>query len=371
MAAAGLGNTLSDCVGLFTGDYIEAWCYRAGIREPKLSEEQARSREARWCKSAGSLLGLAFGCLLGMAPLLWQSDRKGLYFSPDEEKLYEVLFRPHGVSLTSFFALMKECQWRRLQKGDQLVAAGEPLSEVIMLVSGFAVATSPNEPCLLYLSHSANTDDVAKDFSDAPLRGCFLGVAGLLDQRTSELPFPHEVHAATEELVCVAWDRERLHGLIEQDAASKCAMLSIVYAELVHAARRSATAVPAPRAARARDGWSMTWLFGGGGSQDGGASSPKTAMTDARDTSLKAYKLSLETVIVDGIVHPAERKFCDDFRKRRGITAKDHTMILEELGWSEQDWARGSQSGQHTAVHGVEHMCAQISDLLSAAPKPW
>jgi tRNA-specific adenosine deaminase 1 len=44
MAAAGLGNMMSDIVGLGIGDIIEGWCHKLGFREPPLTVMQRASK---------------------------------------------------------------------------------------------------------------------------------------------------------------------------------------------------------------------------------------------------------------------------------------------------------------------------------------
>ena len=65
MAAAGLGNTLSDFVGIVCGRYIEKILYRLlpGMdHTTKLTRAQEIAAEA---------IGITLGCLLGMLPLLF------------------------------------------------------------------------------------------------------------------------------------------------------------------------------------------------------------------------------------------------------------------------------------------------------------
>ncbi len=64
MASAGLGNTLSDIVGIICGRYIEKYLYKImPIDESvELTKFQNISAEA---------IGITVGCLLGMIPLFF------------------------------------------------------------------------------------------------------------------------------------------------------------------------------------------------------------------------------------------------------------------------------------------------------------
>ena len=72
MAAAGLGNLLSDIAGIGFSKKIEtlteSWL---NIRPPELSRRQASHFNAKFIKIAGAVIGISVGCILGMDPLLF------------------------------------------------------------------------------------------------------------------------------------------------------------------------------------------------------------------------------------------------------------------------------------------------------------
>ena len=76
MAAAGLGNTLSDIVGIQAGGAIEAMSEKFGIEDPDFTKEQLKSKFIRLFTLLASMLGITFGCLLGMFPLLFIDDKE-------------------------------------------------------------------------------------------------------------------------------------------------------------------------------------------------------------------------------------------------------------------------------------------------------
>lgn len=73
MAAAALGNTISDLIGISMTWYVEKWATRMGIREPFLTPNQMASSYVKWAINMGRTLGVTIGCLLGMLPLLFLS----------------------------------------------------------------------------------------------------------------------------------------------------------------------------------------------------------------------------------------------------------------------------------------------------------
>ncbi|KAM5157274.1 transmembrane protein 65 [Mantella aurantiaca] len=77
MAAAALGNLVSDLAGLGLAGYVEAISSRLGLPIPDLSPKQADMWQTRVSAHMGKAIGVAIGCILGMFPL---------FFFKDEEK---------------------------------------------------------------------------------------------------------------------------------------------------------------------------------------------------------------------------------------------------------------------------------------------
>eukprot|EP00808_Paulinella_micropora_P021195 g36357.t1 len=71
MAAAALGNTVSDIAGIQAGGMISALAARMGLPDPKLEPHQLTSTSVRLVTMASSMTGITIGCLLGMVPLLF------------------------------------------------------------------------------------------------------------------------------------------------------------------------------------------------------------------------------------------------------------------------------------------------------------
>jgi Ca2+-binding EF-hand superfamily protein len=83
LACAGLGNTLSDVIGQLSGGLVEKGASRIGLPNPKMSVAQMGSQKAKLVGLMAGTLGIAFGCLLGMVPLL---------FIDDDEKNFRRIF---------------------------------------------------------------------------------------------------------------------------------------------------------------------------------------------------------------------------------------------------------------------------------------
>ncbi|KAI9558488.1 hypothetical protein GHT06_015275 [Daphnia sinensis] len=78
MAAAGIGNAISDVAGVGSAQFVESFSQKLGIPQPKLEPQQYTFPSTTWAINIGRAVGVAIGCLLGMVPLLFlpTSDSK-------------------------------------------------------------------------------------------------------------------------------------------------------------------------------------------------------------------------------------------------------------------------------------------------------
>ncbi|XP_072459241.1 transmembrane protein 65 isoform X2 [Notamacropus eugenii] len=71
MAAAALGNLVSDLAGLGLAGYVEALASRLGLSIPDLTPKQVDMWQTRVSAHSGKAVGVTIGCILGMFPLLF------------------------------------------------------------------------------------------------------------------------------------------------------------------------------------------------------------------------------------------------------------------------------------------------------------
>ncbi|CAK1552702.1 unnamed protein product [Leptosia nina] len=76
MAAAALGNTFSDVIGIGSSYYVERAAALLGLGAPALSPVQLDMPVSRRFANVGRVLGITLGCFLGMTPLLFKDDEK-------------------------------------------------------------------------------------------------------------------------------------------------------------------------------------------------------------------------------------------------------------------------------------------------------
>lgn len=71
MAAAALGNTFSDVMGIGSAYYVERLVNSIGYEPPRLTPVQLDMPVSRQFGNLGRVIGVTVGCLLGMFPLLF------------------------------------------------------------------------------------------------------------------------------------------------------------------------------------------------------------------------------------------------------------------------------------------------------------
>uniref|UniRef100_A0A0K0ESN4 Transmembrane protein 65 n=1 Tax=Strongyloides stercoralis TaxID=6248 RepID=A0A0K0ESN4_STRER len=75
MAAAALGNTISDVSGVGLAHYVEMIVGKFGINHPDLSADQLNSKKGRLISNIARAFGLVVGCTIGMFPLLFFNNK--------------------------------------------------------------------------------------------------------------------------------------------------------------------------------------------------------------------------------------------------------------------------------------------------------
>ncbi|XP_034135044.1 transmembrane protein 65 isoform X2 [Drosophila guanche] len=76
MAAAGLGNTISDVMGITMATYVEHGCQILGLKQPQMAPAQFELKSSKRASSFGRIMGITVGCLLGMCPLWFMEENQ-------------------------------------------------------------------------------------------------------------------------------------------------------------------------------------------------------------------------------------------------------------------------------------------------------
>ncbi|ESP00517.1 hypothetical protein LOTGIDRAFT_112076 [Lottia gigantea] len=76
MAAAGLGNMISDVCAIGSASYVERLALKFGVPIPELTAYQCDLTRTRWVSNLAKAFGVGLGCIIGMFPLLFKHDNK-------------------------------------------------------------------------------------------------------------------------------------------------------------------------------------------------------------------------------------------------------------------------------------------------------
>jgi len=327
MAAAGIGNLISDVVGVFSGDAVENAATKAGITQPELTGEQESHRVTKIVKILAPALGISFGCILGMIPLLWQTDK--FHLTDEENTLFRNVFQHHDVDVKSFINLVRQGNWRSMKKDDVIIEGEKPLSRVVVLLSGTATGFKPNGKVdHLYFADSM-TDGQKQELGrryegeyrkyEAPMkRGSFIGGARLVESRSKD--YEHRVYKntvrASSDVRFIEWDFHQMRELMEGDKHIDRAFLAHTHKELKQINQQM-----------------------------------KVNRDEEKGKEiLKNYEIILLAVVTDGIVSPAERRLAEAYVERHGISHHDHLEVLKKLGWMQHDWERGYHDAKPSEV---------------------
>lgn len=87
MAAAAIGNMISDVAGIGLAGYVEGIAGRLGVEEPHLTAHQLAMKSTRWACHSGRAIGIIIGCIIGMFPLLLvdRYERDHIDENPDDQ----------------------------------------------------------------------------------------------------------------------------------------------------------------------------------------------------------------------------------------------------------------------------------------------
>ena len=349
LAAAGIGNLLSDIVGIGAGDVIERYAnvILGKSKSKPLTTEQLTHRASRAVKGWASAVGISVGCVIGMFPLLFLGEKKELYFTSEEMALYESVLRPYGVSPQNFFSMMRLAKWRELEPGEVLVRAGTKMDRIVVLANGSIDSYEPaSDGGLKRLYRYRAKRDLAeggaapamdKGGSAVPIRGCVIGGTALLDASVRDHPYPSTTIAAEKTRV-VEFDYGALRKDMDENPAIEAAILNILYFDLVEGLRRR-------------------------GQYDFSAEQKKREPKSAEERTA-TYALLMQVVLSDGVVHATEREFLSKYVIEHSITEAEHRAALASQGWTSAQWDAGVQDGTSTPTSQIR---TAIPGLLKQA----
>jgi len=146
LAAAGMGQMVSDASGITLQGLIERFADKLGLPHPRLTLKQQQLASVESFVLASRIFGILVGCGLGMFPLLLMPDKRPCLV----DKIAEAL---PAQRRREFMALVTTKEYRA---GDKLLRCGE-MSDYVFLVD------------------SGEVDCVGRDAEGLPFHVCSLG----------------------------------------------------------------------------------------------------------------------------------------------------------------------------------------------------
>lgn len=304
LAAAGLGNWISDVVGLGLGDAIERWASRMGLSNGNLSPAQEKLQRTKITVLMSRIIGISIGCFAGMIPLLFLTPTKQ-EFTNEDLALFDTVFRPCGATTTQFTTLMESGKRHQAREGQVIVQGGVQQEMAVLLLHGQATAYDWDEDAQKHRGAVAGRYVGRLDPPDpmvSDVRGSIIGgslIAGEVEQTHS---YPRSVVAASP-VEWVEWDITALQAVMDHEKSIQASFLSIIYGDAVTQLRENRTNV-----------------------------------------NYKTYSALVMAVSADGVVSDAERELLAGFKKQLGISEEEHFAIISEEGWTVEGWNYGSMS---------------------------
>jgi len=321
IAAAGMGNAMSDVLGHYCGDAIERFAGMLGLEPPLLTDEQKESKSAESCRKHGGGIGLALGCLLGMCPLLWTGILKRPKALTDEEKdLYKSVFAPLGVGDEQFAAAIQAGEWKTVEKGMKILEAGKPKDKIILLHSGLTHAVQGDEVISTYASKTAHYALKASSSAKKDL-GFFIGGSKLCQSlaekhmdpehhETDSQPYKYDIIAAEGSVRYLEWRFDEMIDVCNENREIERAIIAIMTKELTMRARFAKQKLEA----------------------------------DQLTSKMHIYSLIVRAILADDVVTPGEQEFVRHYRDTHSISDDEMLMVLKENSWTVQDWERGHRT---------------------------
>jgi len=326
MAAAGLGNLVSDIAGISLGEVIEGMATKLGIESPALSNAQYNLRNVRLVKGVAGAAGIAIGCIIGMVPLLFINDRKEVYFTDDQMELFQQYF--HHVPPPIYFHMLSAsgATWHTVEPGAVMVTEGKPLAKILLLHSGTASAY-PSE----YSIPAAKGDDDALFQYKARLpnqetnthtdRGCIIGGTALLEDQVIGKPYPNRVVADTK-TTYVSFELNLLQELMAEQPPIQAAIFQCLYMDMLKKAQSTAKALDSATQVSKKAREKIQMLKEGQLEQE--------------------YTVLMKAVLADGLVHPMEAQMVQQWRATNPhFPESTHLKVLDQLGWTDEEYRTG------------------------------
>jgi CRP-like cAMP-binding protein len=168
--------------------------------------------------------------------LIQERNAEGPKFNIHELHLWQRHFKEYGVDARTFQKMIAKSSWKTYARGDEIVAAGLPLDEVLVIHEG--------EACAYKTDYDKEGELQFKQemyrYEGRGRNGCIVGGTALVDPRTilGRGSYPHSVVSEMDDTMVVSWDREELKQMMKENPLVESALIHTMYIDLITGLRR-------------------------------------------------------------------------------------------------------------------------------------
>jgi len=151
LAAAGMGQMVSDASGITLQGLIERFADRLGLPHPRLSLQQQQLRSVQAAMLGSRIFGIVFGCCLGMFPLLFLPDPSHRHLA---QEIADRLPKGRREEFLSSIGT------RSFKDGEKILRHGEMSNYVLFIEEGHVQCVGrdadglPFQVCVIEAGHS-------------------------------------------------------------------------------------------------------------------------------------------------------------------------------------------------------------------------
>lgn len=286
--------------------------------------------------------------------LIQERNAEGPKFNIHELHLWQRHFKEYGVDARTFKKMIDASTWKTYARNEEIVAAGLPLDEVLVIHEG--------EACAYKTDYDKEGELQFKQemyrYKGRGRNGCIVGGTALVDPRTTAGSYPHSVVSEMDETMVVSWDREELKQMMKANPLVESALIHTMYIDLITGLRRQQGEVFENKSTVGKakeEGAGINIQLDDSvfdGMVEGKEEEWKKAITLKGSYNkqlevrrmLRTYLNLLEDAIEPEkglVLDPQRKRIARKFAFDKGVSLAQHVIAVHSLGWSRHEWQDG------------------------------
>jgi CRP-like cAMP-binding protein len=292
--------------------------------------------------------------LFMIVQLIQERNAEGPKFNIHELHLWQRHFKEYGVDARTFQKMIAKSSWKTYARGDEIVAAGLPLDEVLVIHEG--------EACAYKTDYDKEGELQFKQemyrYEGRGRNGCIVGGTALVDPRPSHGSYPHSVVSEMDDTMVVSWDREELKQMMKENPLVESALIHTMYIDLITGLRRQQGEVFENKSivGKAKEEGAAIKMEQDDSVDDGMVEGKEEEWNKAITLKgsynkqlevrrmLRTYLHLLEDAIEPEkglVLDPQRKRIARKFAFHKGVSLAQHVIAVHSLGWSRHEWQDG------------------------------